>query len=332
MNQNKTLSYNIKIYIANYLKAQRNLSKNTISTYSYGFIKFIKFLKSKKIDINTFEITDIDYDLLLDYISFLTAEKNCGKTINNRITVIKSFVEYTTIKFPEILEINRQLKQLKKIKEEVKIHKYLTIKEIHLIINEAKENIKYLSMLSVLYYCALRVSELSNLKVEDISLNSNNAFIIIENGKGNKSRKIPLSKEIIKILNKYLKTYKPKYFLFENKYNVKYSNKGISYILEKYYNKAKEKCKDKTMFNVKPHCHLLRHSRGVHMVDAGISLFEIKEFFGHSNISTTEIYARSSQEQLKKILENSSLNKKIIIKRTKKEENDLELFLKNNIR
>jgi integrase/recombinase XerD len=331
MNQNKTLSYNVHIYIVDYLKIQRNFSKNTISTYSYGFMKFIKFLKSQKIDINTFEITHIDYNLLLEYITFLRNEKNCSKTINNRIAIIKSFVEYTTIKFPEMLEIYRQLKQLKKIKEEVKIHKYLTIKEIHLIINEAKDNIKYLTMIAILYNCALRVSELANLKVDDMNLN-NNTFIIIENGKGNKSRKLPLSKEVTKILNQYLKVYKPKYFVFENKYNTKYSNKGVSYIFEKYYNKAKEKCKDKTMFNPKPHCHLLRHSRGVHMVDAGISLFEIKEFFGHSSISTTEIYARSSQEQMKKILENSSLNKKINIKRSEKEQIDLELFLKNNIK
>lgn len=332
MNQNKTLSYNVQTYITDYLIGQRNFSNNTINTYRYAFIKFIIFLKGQKFDVNTFEIIDINYNLLLEYIAFLRAEKNCSKTINNRITVIKSFVEYTTIKFPEMLEINRQLKQLKKLKEEVKIHKYLTVEEVHLIINEARENKKYLAMIALLYYCGLRVSELANLKVEDINLNSNDAFVIIENGKGNKSRTVPLSKEIVKILIQYLKVFKPKYFLFENKYNNMYSNKGISYILEKYYSKAKEKSKDKTMFNIRPHCHLLRHSRGVHMVDAGISLFEIKEFFGHSSISTTEIYARASQEQMKKILENSSLNKKINIKRSTKEKNDLELFLRNNIK
>lgn len=332
LKQNKTLSYNVQSYILDYLKKQRGLSNNTISTYSYGFIKFIKFLKSKNIDVNIFEITNIDYNLLAEYVVFLKEENNCNKTINNRISMIKSFINYTTIKFPEMLENDRQVKQLKKLKEEVKIHRYLTVNEIQLIINEARENIKYQAIISLLYTCALRVSELTNLKIEDLDLSNNNASILIENGKGNKSRKIGLTKEIIKILKKYLKEYKPEFFLFENKYNMAYSNKGISNILEKYYNKAKDKCKDKTMFNNKVHCHLLRHSRGVHMVDAGISLFEIKEYFGHSNISTTEIYARASKEHMKDILENSSINKKINIKRTKKEMNELEAFLKNNIK
>lgn len=318
LKQNKTLTSNVQSYIVDYLKNQRNFSKNTISTYSYGFIKFVKFLKSKKINIDTFEIINIDYELLSEYIIFLQSENNSNRTINNRISTIKAFIEYTTIKFPEMLENVRQLKQIKKLKEEVKIHKYLTLKEVQLLINESKENIKYQAMISLLYTCALRVSELTNLKIDDVSLNNIDAYIIIENGKGNKSRKIGLSKEMVKIMRKYLKEYNPEYFLFENKYNMVYSNKGVSKILEKYYNKAKEKCKDKTMFNIKPHCHLLRHSRGVHMVDAKISLYEIKEFYGHSSISTTEIYARSSQENMKRILENSSINKKINIKRRKK--------------
>ncbi len=332
MKQDKTLSHNIQIYIIDYLKKQRRFSQNTISTYSYGFIKFINFLKAKKIDIDLFEISDINYELISEYIIYLENENNCNKTINNRISIIKSFVEYTTLKFPEMLENNRKIKNIKKLKEKVKIHEYLTVEEVHLIINESKENIKYQTIISLLYDCALRVSELTNLKVEDINLKGNDKILIVENGKGNKSRSLYLSKEIVRLLKKYYKEYNVTNYLFENKYNNIYNRKGITYILEKYYYQAKSKCKDKTMFKIKPHCHLLRHSKGVHMVDAGISLYEIKEYFGHSNISTTEIYARLSSKRMKEILENSSLNKKINIKRSEREKAELEKFLQNQIK
>lgn len=331
MEQNKTLTHNIQLY-SNYLKNIRRFSQNTISTYSYGFIKFINFLKDKKVDIDSFEITDINYELMSEYIIFLENENNCNKTINNRISIIKSFVEYTTIKFPEMLENNRKIKNIKKLKEEVKVHEYLTVEEVHLIINEAKENIKFQTIISLLYDCALRVSELINLKVEDINLKGNYPELIIENGKGNKSRRLYLSKEIVRLLKKYYREYNVRNYLFENKYNNTYSRKGISYILEKYYYRAKNKSKKNAMFNIKPHCHLLRHSKGVHMADAGISLYEIKEYFGHSSITTTEIYARLSNKRMKQVLENSSLNDKIKIKRTEKEKSELETFLQNLIK
>lgn len=329
--QNKTFAYNIQFY-TNYLEKIRRFSQNTIHTYSYGFIKFTKFLKSKKIDIDSFEITDIDYELISEYIIFLENENNSNKTINNRISIIKSFVEFTTLKFPEMLENNRKIKNIKKLKEEVKVHEYLTVEEVHLIINEAKENIKYQTIISLLYDCALRVSELINLKVEDINLKGNSPELIVENGKGNKSRSLYLSKEVVKLLKKYYKEYKTKDYLFENKYGDTYSRKGISYILEKYYYQAKNNCKNNIMFKIKPHCHLLRHSKGVHMADAGVSLYEIKEYFGHSSITTTEIYARLSNKRMKQVLENSSLNDKIRIKRTEKEKSELEAFLQNLIK
>lgn len=330
--QNKTLTYNIVVYTKDYLKNQRKLSANTSVTYGFAFMKFVKFLKSKKINIDTFSITNIDDELISQYMVFLEEENNCNRTINNRISVMKSFVEYTATKYPEMLENNRKIQKIKKLKEEVKVHEYLTPEEVHLLIKESKENLKYQTMLSLLYDCALRVSELINIKVEDINLRGNNSTLIIENGKGNKSRNIPLSKQMTKILKKYLREYDVENYLFENKYKTTYNRRGVTYILERYYHLAKIKCKDNTMFKLKPYCHLLRHSKGVHMVDAGISLYEIKEYFGHSSISTTEIYARSSTKHMKEILENSTLNKKIATKRSEKEKTELERFLQNLVK
>ena len=171
----------------------------------------------------------------------------------------------------------------------------------------------------------------SLLKKRDLLLENNNPNLTVEQGKGKRSRTIPLSKENVLIIKRYLDVYKngnKDDYLFINKYNDKYSLKGVQYILKKYFEKAKNNCNDLTMFRIKPHCHMMRHSKGVHLVDANVPLTVIKELFGHKSIQTTEIYARISTKAKRVILENNSINKEIVVKRTKKEKDDLKLFLK----
>lgn len=327
------MSYQIKEYISDYLIKERDLSKNTISTYSYGLLEFVKYLKDEKIDINTIKVNEITIELIHKYIEYLRSKKISGKTINNRITILKSFIEYVSQKDIKILELNRLLKTIKKQKEEEKLHEYLTPEEIKLILKEAKENEKYYCILSVAYEGGLRVSEVCNLKKEDVILNKNNSRIIIEQSKGNKTREVILTDIVANIIKKYLKTIDNKSeYLFINKYKNKYSSKGINYILKKYYKQAKEKCNNNSMFRYIPHMHILRHSKGVHLVDNNVSLVAVRDILGHKSIKTTEIYARISTEHKRNILEQNNIAHKITAKRSIVEITELEEFLKNNLK
>lgn len=332
MNEEKQLiSYQIKSYITDYLTIQRDLPSNTISTYSYGLLKFIKYLKEKNIDINTLKIKDLTLEIVNGYIEYMHNNNLSGKTINNRITILKSFVKYVASKDASVLEINRQFAFIKNQKETEKTHEYLTVEEIKLIMKEAKENIKYYCILSVAYECGLRVSEICNLKKEDLLLDKNNPRIIIEKGKGNKTREVILSSIVTNIIRKYLSMYNnDNELLFTNKYNHKYSSKGINYIFKKYYFIAKEKCNNNTMFKYNPHMHILRHSKGVHLVDNDVPLVVIRDIFGHKSIKTTEIYARISTKKKKNILEQNNLVQDSHIKRNTKKIIELEEFLKNS--
>lgn len=327
----KLLSYQIKEYISSYLTYQRNLSINTISTYSYGLLGFIEFLKTMKLDIEIFEVKDITIELVNSYIEYLNSKNLSAKTINNRITILKSFVDYVSSRDASVVETYRILKSIKKQKEPEKLHEYLTKEEIKEIMDEAKENIKYYCILSIAYECGLRVSEIYNLKKDDVILIKNDSKIIIERSKGNKTREIVLTNVVADIIKKYLILYRNNSeLLFVNKYNNKYSSKGINYIFKKYYNQAKQKCNDNTMFRHNPHIHILRHSKGVHLVDNNVSLIAIRDLLGHKSIKTTEIYARISTEKKRQILEENSQTKKINIRRSEKEINELENFLKNS--
>lgn len=332
MEVNKELmSYQIKEYISNYLTIQRDLSQNTISTYSYGLLSFITYLRKEKIDIDTLKVKDLTIEIVNDYIEHLRNKNISGKTINNRITILKSFIEYVSYKDANVLEIYRLIKSIKKQKEIEKLHEYLTKEEIKLIMEEAKENLKYYCILAITYECGLRVSEICNLKKEDLLLEKNNPRIIIEQSKGNKTREIVLTNIVMDIIKKYLKSYNINNdLLFVNKYNNKYSSKGINYIFKKYYYKAKNNCNNNTMFRHTPHIHILRHSKAVHLVDNNVSLVVVRDILGHKSIKTTEIYARISTEKKRKILEKNNSTKKYNIKRDINEINDLEIFLKSS--
>lgn len=336
--KNNKLSVFVKKYVVDYLKIQRNFSINTIKSYEYSILDFIKFLKSEKINVDVLEIKDLKNDHIEKYIKYLRDKNNNSSTINVKLATLRSFFGYVESKTLEIYPINSNLKNMKPLKEETKIQEYFTVEELKLIFQSVSsgkyKNIKYCCILFLIYDCGLRASELCNLKREDLILDRYNPTLIIKNSKGNKTRKVPIdSKEIINLLKIYLKEYPLELgdYLFNNNQNKPYTRQGIRYILNKYYKIAKEKSEDKSLFNIKPHPHMLRHSKAIHLVDEGVDLIVIRDLLGHSSISTTEIYARLSDKRKREILEKNAKNKQLNYKRTKKQESELEEFLKNNI-
>jgi len=147
-------------------------------------------------------------------------------------------------------------------------------------------------MLSLIYACGLRRSELLHLKPEHI--NSQRHILQIMNAKGNKDRVIPISDKVIEMLREYFKKYKPETWLFEGAERGKpYSEESLSQVLKQAVAKAKIK-KPVTL-------HWLRHSYATHLLEAGTDLRYIQELLGHKNSKTTEIYTHVSEKSLKNI-------------------------------
>ena len=127
-------------------------------------------------------------------------------------------------------------------------------------------------------------------------------------GKGNKIRRVPIMNNTAVLVQKYISEnkldlpHKCNYPLFTNKQHSKLTKEGVAYILNKYAVMAREKT-DKIPVKVK--CHMLRHSKAVHLLQAGVNLIYIRDFLGHSDIKTTEIYARADSELKRKALENA---------------------------
>ena len=147
-------------------------------------------------------------------------------------------------------------------------------------------------MLSLIYSCGLRRSELLNLKPLDID--SKRGIVIIRQSKGKKDRIAPLSPKILAMLREYYKSFKPKTWLFEGQIeNTKYNERSLSNVLQQ----AVEKSKIKKPVSL----HWLRHSYATHLLESGTDLRYIQELLGHNSSKTTEIYTHVSTKSIQQI-------------------------------
>ena len=330
---NKDFSYYLKEFFQVYLPETRKLSPRTIITYKYCFIKLFNFFnQSKNIKSDKILLDMFNVELIEEFINWLlNNENNAETTINNRLTTIKSFFQFISIHNVEYLNLYYSLKNLKTLKTQEKIIEYLSIDEIKLLFSipnsQNKKELKELSILTLLYESAIRVSELCNLKLENLVISTTSTITII-NGKGNKSRIVPISNDVAQILRKYIITYQidEQDYLFTNHKNLQYTRWGINYIIQKYINKAKKINENKFKIKVTP--HIFRHSKAMHLLDAGIPLSTIEKLLGHSSIKSTEIYAKANPKKLEEAININSQAIKIKRKYNKNKENNLLEWLK----
>lgn len=305
--QNKLPKY-FKEYLNDYLFIQRNFSRHTISSYKYTFNEFLKFcVNTKNMDIKDISLNTFNKDITIEFLDYLENVKyNSIATRNNRLKNIKAFLKYIypnesdrILQFQNIFDI-----PLKKGEE--KPMEYMTVDVLELLLKQPNTSTvigkRDLTLLATLYDTGSRVSELTNLKVRDIKFDTNSTTIKLF-GKGSKIRIVPIVSNTTKLLKQYLKEHNliDRYddYVFVNKYNKPLTKAGIKYIIEKYRVLA-EKESPIIPKNIFP--HMFRHSKAMHLLESGVNYIYIRDFLGHSNIKTTEIYARISVEQKKKAL------------------------------
>lgn len=335
---NNKFSYYVQLFFKDYLPTSRNFSHNTILTYKYAFINFIEYLKIKEINIEELEITKISYELVEGFIIWLKDKKELSeKTINVIMASIKSFINFLSTKNLSNFEVCLKIKNMKPLKEEKKLPKFYSIEEITFLLksidSSRKNGLKFLAVISILYDGALRVSELCNLKRKNINTSTKNISVHIEKTKNKMERIILLDENSSKIIKQYLKenNINDEEYLFSNSRNEKYTRDGIYKMIKRVFEKAKNNCEDPTYFKTNAFPHILRHSKATHMLDAGIDLIVIRDFLGHKWLNSTEKYAHVSKKKQEEALIKTSKKLKIRVSRSRKEKEDLESWLHNNI-
>ena len=301
-------AYHLARYFHNFLASCRNLSKNTISSYSYTFRLLVLFF-DEKLSIKPEKLTlkNINKDSICDFLNWLQSERHSSNaTRNNRLAAIHSFFRYLQSEDPKQLYSCQTILNIPYKKKDVPVLKYLNKDQTTCLLREpniydARER-RDAVILSVLYDTGARVQEICDLRIRNIRLES--PAIITLTGKGNKSRDVPIVGNTVKLLINYIKEKKLDginkldYPLFFNQRGESLTRGGIAHILNKYVSRIKS-----TIMIDKISPHILRHSKAMHLLQAGYSMIIIRDWLGHVSVTKTEIYARLDIDAKRKILE-----------------------------
>ena len=253
-------------------------SPSTIKTYKNEFGQLLEILKSKPVD-------SLDAEKLRSYFLYCTnVLKLSENTLHSRMNAVKFY-------FEQVLHREKLFFEIPRPKKKVILPNVLAISQVEKLFAQL-ENLKHKTMLYLAYSAGLRVSEVVNLKVQDI--HSARMVINIRGAKGKKDRTVSLSEGILELLRKYYRVYKPTEWLFEGQYkNCPYSTRSLQQI----FHRAKEAARihqDVTF-------HSLRHSYAIHLHEAGTDIRLIQELLGHNDLKTTLRYTHVSNRTLEKI-------------------------------
>lgn len=260
-----------------YLKSKR-FAESTIRTYIHSIQLFLAFFKDRAMDTLTNE------DVIVFNNEYILVRKLSSSFQNQMVNSIKKFFLVIENRKMDIDAVHRP-------KREQKLPNVLSKEEIKRII-EAPKNLKHRSMLSVIYACGLRRSELLNLKPNHID--SKRKLLIIYQSKGKKDRVIPIGDKIIDLLREYYKAYRPKEWLFEGQIK---GNKYSATSLEKVLKQSLQRAKIKKPVTL----HWLRHSFATHLMESGTDMRYVQVLLGHKSSRTTEIYTHVSTKSLQNI-------------------------------
>lgn len=306
----------ISDFISRYLPNEKGASANTITAYRDTFVLLLKFTEDVMlIKVEKLTLGDITRETILKFLDWLQKERKCsGTTRNARLAAIHSFYKYLQYQSLEYMHESQKIMSIRFKNSRKETVNYLTIEGIKLLLQQPNTNTirgrRDLTLLALMYDTGARVQEIIDLTPVMIRLTKPPTIKVI--GKGNKARLIPMLDAQTEHLLKYLKEHRLNddsanmYPLFFNSRKEKLTRAGINHILNKYAEMARKK--DAVLVPDDISCHSLRHSKAMHLLQAGVNLVYIRDILGHVSIQTTEIYARADSKQKREAIEKVYVN------------------------
>ena len=282
----------------NYLKLERSLSKNSIDAYLLDIRKLTSFISENY--STSLSIENINVSIIESFIKYLFKSESSTYSQARIVSGLKSFFNYLLLE--EKIDIN-PMELIDAPKLVRKLPETLSIQEIEIIIDaidlDSKEGMRNKAILETLYSCGLRVSELVNLKVQNLFLDI--GFIKVL-GKGMKERLVPIGTKAAECISLYMNEYRKSInisegfegYLFINRRGKNLTRNMIFIIIKDLVKKAG------LNKNISP--HTFRHSFATHLIEGGADLRAVQEMLGHESITTTEIYTHLNKNYLKEVV------------------------------
>lgn len=304
-------SIHLSAFLTDFLSGQRNLSENTIKAYRDAFVLLLRFLRdNKEMKVQSVTLDDLTAELVREFLAHLEVERRASiSTRNQRLAAIHCFFRWLQTEVPQRLMQCQMILSIRAKRHKLRQVDYLLTDQLKAVLDQPDLNTRGgrrdAVLLSLLYDTGARVQEVCDLRVRDVRLQSPALLRLL--GKGNKERTIPLMESTTEILASYMEEWRMRNAphrlddpLFYGRRGKALTRSGVRYVLSKYVNLAREACPDLPR-TVSP--HTFRHSKAMHMLQSGIPLVIIRDFLGHVDIKTTEIYARADTEMKRRALE-----------------------------
>ena len=273
------------------LKYEYNYSDLTINGYDYEITKFLDYLNDNHLDYKK-----INLDMIRNYLKYLDSLKYKKNSISKNLSSLRSYYNFLT---EEKVILNNPFKNISNPKKDKKLPDFLNYEEINKLFDSADTTtplgLRNRCILELLYDTGIRVSELVNLKINDIEFDKKIINIL---GKGKKERIVYYGDYLQEVLDKYINDSR-KYllnnklseYLILNNNGSKITTRGVEYIIDKMVNEAAIKHK------ISP--HVLRHTFATHMLNGGADIKSIQQLLGHESLSTTGIYTHITNDVLR---------------------------------
>lgn len=303
-------------FMSRYLPDELGASINTIESYRDMFMLLITFMQSaNKVGLNKLTLNMITKTVILEFLDWLKLERGCGdSTRNQRLAAIHSFYSYVQAESLENMYECQKILSIKFKKTSKDTVNYLSIEGVKLLLQQpdtgTRKGRRDLVLLSTIYDSGARVQEAIDMTPSAFKLEKPVTLKII--GKGNKARLVPLMDAQIENLKCYLHENKldapfaNQFPLFYNSRKEKLTRSGINYIVKKYADLAR--AENPAIIPVKLSPHSLRHSKAMHLLQAGVNIVYIRDILGHVSIQTTEVYARADSRQKRAAIEKAYIN------------------------
>jgi integrase/recombinase XerD len=303
----------LQSFLTEYLPMQRNVSAHTVRSYRDTMTLLLRFCRDrKKLRIARFGVERLEADLVIEFLDYLEAERGCSiRTRNQRLAAIHGFCHYLEIEAPQHILRCQRILAIPLKRYDRPVLRYLAPAEMQAILAQpdlqTPSGRRDLAILSVLYDTGARVQELIDLSVRDVRLDTPAQIRLT--GKGRKARIVPLMPQTVALLVSYLREQGldqprcPDQPLFANRRRQRFSRVGVRYLIRKYVDLARRSCPHLPQ-EISP--HTFRHSKAMHMLQADVPLIIIRDFLGHVDIKTSEVYARADLEMKRQALEKAT--------------------------
>lgn len=302
----------LSTYLSAYLPGQKNVSSHTIHSYRDTFKLLLSYCQHVRgLAVERLSLRDLDDHLIVSFLEWLETERhNRVATRNQRLACIHAFYRYLQTEDPVGLWSYQKILAIPMKKTPRPAIPHLTPEVLQIILAQpnrvTRNGRRDATLLAVLYDTGARVQELVDLRVRDVRLDP--PPILTLTGKGNKTRQVPLMSPTATLLKQYLDEWwlgrngtqdDPVFF---NRQRQKMTRAGVAFILDKYVAQSRQHAAG-IPEHVTP--HVLRHTKAMHLLQAGVNLVYIRDLLGHVDIATTEIYARADTELKRKALEHA---------------------------